>query len=229
MPAIGAAAADAVAPALTRPVTCARARRAAGRLRGRPRALCRGRAGPRAVSRRPRRALAATALPGQRDAHGGALCRCPPRRGGGPWRHRDADRRQRRALARRLDGRRAGQMALAAARASGDAALKSAAERLVADGADKPLLDVLMLDAQRWVVGAYGLALRQRRRRRNWPAWLEAAQPQGLAPVCARQHGDTLLLAGEQGLMLRSNDGGRTLPRLDVAVQGQLLCGRAAR
>lgn len=123
---------------------------------------------------------------------------------------------------RRLDGRQAATLALEAARASGDAAALKSAERLQADGPDKPLLDVLLLDAQRiWVVGAYGLALASDDGGQRFASVsARLPNPKELHLYAARAQGDTLLLAGEQGLILRSIDGGQRFTRLDVPYKG---------
>jgi photosystem II stability/assembly factor-like uncharacterized protein len=111
----------------------------------------------------------------------------------------------------RLDGRRAAQQVLQDARAAGapDATLRDA-ERLVADGPDKPFLDVLMWDAQRLlVVGAYGLVLHSADGGRHWTSWSHRLpNPRGLHWYLARRDGERLLLAGEQGLLAVSSDGG---------------------
>lgn len=124
--------------------------------------------------------------------------------------------------ARKLDGRRLAQLALEAARAAGDAPALKEAERLVADGADKPLLDVLMLDAKRWiVVGAYGLAFATEDGGDHWAAWMpRLPNPKGLHLYTLRRQGDALLIAGEQGLVLLSNDGGRSFRRVETPYQG---------
>lgn len=121
-----------------------------------------------------------------------------------------------------FDGRRAAQLALDAARSSGDAALVGSAERLVAEGADKPLLDVLMPDASTLVVtGAYGLAFASRDGGRNWASWLDRFDnPKALHLYALRQRGDTWLAVGEQGLMLRSTDGGKSFRRLPSPYKG---------
>ncbi len=121
-----------------------------------------------------------------------------------------------------FDGRRAAQVALAAARASGDAALAGSAERLVAEGADKPFLDVLMPDASTLVVvGAYGLAFASHDGGRHWTSWLDRFDnPKALHLYALRQRGDSWLAVGEQGLMLRSGDGGRSFRRLPSPYKG---------
>jgi photosystem II stability/assembly factor-like uncharacterized protein len=109
----------------------------------------------------------------------------------------------------RLDGRRAAEVALAAADTP---ELKRDAQRLVADGPDKPFLDVLMWDAQRWLVaGAYGLAFETRDAGRTWQSWIgRLPNPRALHWYLVRRQGDTLLFAGEQGLLASSADGGAT-------------------
>lgn len=127
-----------------------------------------------------------------------------------------------RSWVRKLDGQRLAQLALEAARTSGDARALKEAERLVADGADKPLLDVLMLDARRWiVVGAYGFAFATDDAGERWTSWMARLDnPKGLHLYTLRRHGDTLLIAGEQGLVLLSNDGGRSFRRIETPYKG---------
>ncbi len=121
-----------------------------------------------------------------------------------------------------FDGRRASQVALDAARASGDAALVGSAERLAAEGADKPFLDVLMPDASTLVVvGAYGLAFASSDGGRNWASWLDRFDnPKALHLYALRRRGDTWMAVGEQGLMLRSTDGGKSFRRLPSPYKG---------
>jgi photosystem II stability/assembly factor-like uncharacterized protein len=124
--------------------------------------------------------------------------------------------------ARRLDGRRAAQIVLAGARASGDPRAVQDAERMVADGPDKPLLDLLLLGAQRLlVVGAYGLALASDDGGHTWQSWqARLPNPKGMHLYAARQRGRSLLLAGEQGLVLLSTVGGQSFRRLETPYQG---------
>jgi photosystem II stability/assembly factor-like uncharacterized protein len=123
---------------------------------------------------------------------------------------------------RRLDGRRAAQIVLDAARAGGDARAVQDAERLVADGPDKPLLDVLLLGGSRLlVVGAYGLVLASDDGGGSWQSWLpRLPNPKGLHLYAVRQRGQTLLLAGEQGLVLLSGDAGRSFRRVETPYKG---------
>lgn len=123
---------------------------------------------------------------------------------------------------RRLDGRRIAQIMLEAARAAGDAKAVQDAERLQADGPDKPLLDLLVIDARRLLaVGAYGLALASEDGGQTWASWMaRLPNPKGLHLYAARLRGNTLVLAGEQGLAMLSGDGGRTFRRVETAYKG---------
>jgi len=125
-----------------------------------------------------------------------------------------------------LDGRRAAELAVEAATALPDenedkAALLADAERLVADGPDKPFLDVLV-DGQRViVVGAYGLAFVSEDAGKTWASWMtKLDNPRGMYLYAIRKRGDTLLLAGEQGLLLRSDDNGATFRSLESPYVG---------
>lgn len=111
-----------------------------------------------------------------------------------------------------LDGRQAAQISLAAARASGNATALRDAERLVADGPDKPLLDLLVLDARHAIViGAYGMAYSTTDGGQTWTSWADRLDnPRGLHLYAIRQHGERILVCGEQGLVRLSQDGGQT-------------------
>ena len=123
---------------------------------------------------------------------------------------------------RRLDGRRIGELLLADAKVRQDGAAQKAAEQMLADGPDKPLLDVLVLGPGRaLVIGAYGLALATEDAGRSWVSWATRLDnPKGLHLYAVRQRGSRLVIAGEQGLVLKSDDGGRTFQRLDLPYQG---------
>jgi photosystem II stability/assembly factor-like uncharacterized protein len=124
--------------------------------------------------------------------------------------------------ARRLDGRRIAQIVLEAARAGADAKALQEAERLQADGPDKPLLDLLVVDAQRLLaVGAYGIALGSEDGGKTWTSWMSRLpNPKGLHIYAARLRGSNLLLAGEQGLVMLSSDAGQTFRRLEAPYKG---------
>lgn len=119
----------------------------------------------------------------------------------------------------RLDGRRLADLARASA-ATPQA--QQEAERLIADGPDKPFLDVLLWDAQRMLaVGAYGLAFYSADGGATWGPWMaRLPNPKALHWYAARRVGDTLLLAGEQGLLARSDDGGQRFETLTTPYKG---------
>lgn len=121
-----------------------------------------------------------------------------------------------------LDGERIATLALAAVRSNGNEAAIRDAERLVADGADKPLLDVCLLGGGRMLaVGAYGLALASADGGRTWSSWMDRLDnPKGMHLNTVRQRGDTILVGGERGLALFSRDGGATFKRLPMPYQG---------
>ncbi len=121
-----------------------------------------------------------------------------------------------------LDGRMAASIALAAAQASGDPRALAEAQRLQADGADKPLFDLHFYDADHGVVvGAYNLALSTADGGRTWQSLMAGtANPQAMHLYALRAIGDTLLVAGEQGLALRSDDRGRSFRKLALPYKG---------
>jgi photosystem II stability/assembly factor-like uncharacterized protein len=124
----------------------------------------------------------------------------------------------------KLDGRRAAQLALAAAKTP---EAQKEAERLQADGPDKPFLDLLLWDSRRLLaVGAYGLAFHSADGGTTWAPWMgRLPNAKALHWYVARRHGDTLLLAGEQGLLARSDDGGETFRALPSPYKGSWFTG----
>lgn len=121
-----------------------------------------------------------------------------------------------------LEGQRAARIILAAAQAKGDARGIAEAERLVEDGPDKPLLDVLVYDAlNARVIGAYGLALSTSDGGETWTSWLErSVNPGGLHLNAVRRNGERIVIAGEQGLVLLSEDGGGSFRPLETPYAG---------
>lgn len=127
-----------------------------------------------------------------------------------------------RTWTRKLDGRRIAEIELEAAKASGDPVQLKSAERLVADGPDKPLLDVLVFDAQHAVVvGAYGIALETRDGGANWTSWrARLPNPKELHLYTARRRANGIVVAGERGLVLQSNNGGAAFTRTATPYAG---------
>ena len=123
---------------------------------------------------------------------------------------------------RRLDGRQLAAQLLANAQAHGDAAAIKAAQRLAADGPDKPLLDVVLTGPGRaLVIGAYGLALATEDSGKTWASWADRLDnPKGLHLYAVRQRGERIVIAGEQGLVLQSIDAGRSFQRIEIPYRG---------
>jgi photosystem II stability/assembly factor-like uncharacterized protein len=123
---------------------------------------------------------------------------------------------------RQLDGKAAAQLVLDEAQTRGDAAAVKNAQRLVADGADKPLLDLHFFDAQHGiVVGAYNLAFMTEDGGRSWKPFGQLLDnPKALHLYTVRAQGTTLVIAGEQGLVMQSQDAGKHFTRLDTPYKG---------
>lgn len=123
---------------------------------------------------------------------------------------------------RRLDGRALATLMLAGANARNDASAMAQARQQIEDGPDKPLLDLALLGPGRAiVVGAYGLALITQNGGKNW-ASLQARldNPKGQHLYAVRQRGERIVIAGEQGLMLLSDDGGQSFIRVATPYKG---------
>ena len=129
-----------------------------------------------------------------------------------------------------LDGLRAAQLELNAAKAGQatatdpDAALIRVqnAERLVADGPDKPFLALEFVDAHRGlIVGAYGLSLLTTDGGATWQSLIgQIANPNGLHLYAISRQGTRWFLAGEQGYLARSDDDALSFSQLDSPYEG---------
>jgi photosystem II stability/assembly factor-like uncharacterized protein len=133
--------------------------------------------------------------------------------------------------AKQLDGVEAARLALDAAHTAAaqagpgneDAQRQvQAAQRLVDDGPDKPFLDLAFEDERHgFVVGAYNLIFRTEDGGQTWQPWLgRLDNPMGLHLYAIQIVGSTVYLAGEQGLFLRSTDGGEHFSRLKTPYEG---------
>jgi photosystem II stability/assembly factor-like uncharacterized protein len=119
---------------------------------------------------------------------------------------------------KQLDGRAIAQLALEAARrkmatanSPGFQQALRDADRLVADGPDKPLFAMHFWSSKRGiVVGAYGLALITEDGGVNWQ-WIadRVPNPKGLHLYGLLARGDEITIVGEQGFAVQSIDGGR--------------------
>ncbi|MBR0565624.1 hypothetical protein J5J83_05770 [Azoarcus sp. L1K30] len=128
---------------------------------------------------------------------------------------------------RQLDGRQIGPLAIEEARqlqASGDAGgrLMRDAELLAADGPDKPLLGLYFADARHgWVVGAYGLALETEDGGRTWRTIMSRIPNTGARHLYSVfSTADGLLVAGEQGRLFASSDGGHDFSTIESGYAG---------
>ncbi len=129
-----------------------------------------------------------------------------------------------------LDGVRVAQLELDAAKADQitaadpDAALIRVqnAERLVADGPDKPFLALEFVDAHRGlIVGAYGLALQTSDGGATWQSLMgHIANPNGMHLYAISRQGGRWFLAGEQGYLARSDDDALSFNQLESPYEG---------
>ncbi|WP_332851702.1 YCF48-related protein [Duganella sp. S19_KUP01_CR8] len=96
------------------------------------------------------------------------------------------------------------------------------ARHLVADGPDKPFLDLHFASARSgYVLGAYNLLFKTDDGGATWQPWQQhVANPKGLHLYGMRGAGDALYLAGEQGLLLRSTDQGASFSALASPYKG---------
>lgn len=118
--------------------------------------------------------------------------------------------------------RKAAQEALARRDSAASRQALQEAERLVADGPDKPFLDLQFTTPQRgFVVGAFGIIFRTEDGGRSWQPWMSHLDnPKGyhLNAIAAVQ--GVLYIAGEHGLVLRSTDGGEHFSTLKLPYEG---------
>ena len=123
---------------------------------------------------------------------------------------------------KQLDGVAAAALAMTAAERSGDEKAIAAARRLVEEGADKPFFDLEFIDAQRgFGAGAYGLMFATSDGGQTWAPWgARLPNPKSLHLYGVRANGSTLVVAGEQGLLLRSTDGGAQFAALASPYKG---------
>jgi photosystem II stability/assembly factor-like uncharacterized protein len=142
--------------------------------------------------------------------HGGVLL--PTMDGGETW-------------SKRIDGGEEAKTVLAAELAKGPAAEPNQladAQRLVAEGPDKPFLDVWFASPQRgFVVGAYGLFLRTEDGGKTWWPWqtrLHNLRGRHLTRIAALN--GEIYVVGEQGTAYLSLDGGETFKELKSPYRG---------
>jgi photosystem II stability/assembly factor-like uncharacterized protein len=96
------------------------------------------------------------------------------------------------------------------------------ADRLLADGPDKPFLDLYFEnETNGFIIGAYNLIFRTNDGGNTWAPWMEHVENQmELHLYDIQAIGDDLYIAGEQGLLLRSSDGGEAFKALPSPYDG---------
>ena len=104
---------------------------------------------------------------------------------------------------------------------TGDAAQRKSVPRLVQDGLDKPLFDLDVQGRQVLAVGAYGLAFEIPAGGAGWAPFAQRLpNPRRLHLYGVRSIGDWVFIAGEQGLLLRSDDRGSSFEVLRSPYKG---------
>jgi photosystem II stability/assembly factor-like uncharacterized protein len=95
------------------------------------------------------------------------------------------------------------------------------AQQLLDDGPDKPFLDLQFSGRSGIAVGAYNLLQATTDGGATWESWSERVpNPKWLHLNAVCRQGDLIFIVGEQGLLLRSQDGGRSFSRLMSPYQG---------
>lgn len=102
------------------------------------------------------------------------------------------------------------------------AAARRVADRLATDRRDYPWLDLTVDSHGRiWLAGAYGLLMRSEDGVR-WEAWSDRLGDLDRHLYAVRAEGEVVVIVGEQGLALRSGDGGQSFQTLDLPYEGSL-------
>jgi len=125
-----------------------------------------------------------------------------------------------------LDGARANRAIVDdLARKPGAADLLAEANRNVAQGADKPFLDVWFADASvGYVVGAYNYIFHTTDGGRTWKPWFDRTDnPKYLNLYAIRPAAGGLFIVGEAGLVLRLDATAQRFRAVDVPYRGTLL------
>ncbi|HSW04840.1 WD40/YVTN/BNR-like repeat-containing protein [Aquabacterium sp.] len=104
-------------------------------------------------------------------------------------------------------------------------------KRFAEEGPDKPFFDIDFVDAQHGVaVGAYNLAFATRDGGQHWTPMLDRLpNPKSLHLYGVRMAGGHVYIVGEQGLMLKSADGGNRFTALASPYKGSFFGVLAAR
>ncbi|MGF0237287.1 WD40/YVTN/BNR-like repeat-containing protein [Rhodococcus sp. IEGM1300] len=105
------------------------------------------------------------------------------------------------------------------------------ARRLVDDGADKPLLSICFADARHgMVVGAFGLAATTDDGGKTWtPCRNRLPNSMSMHLYAVAHHDKTWVIAGEQGVLMRSQDNGESFEALSSPSGRTLFTATATR
>lgn len=105
------------------------------------------------------------------------------------------------------------------------------AERLVADGTDKPLLSICFADAQRgMVVGAFGVAATTADGGKTWsPCRDRLPNSMRMHLYTVARYQTTWVIAGEQGVLMRSTDDGANFEALTAPAERTLFTATPTR
>ncbi len=131
---------------------------------------------------------------------------------------------------KQLDGRAAAKIMLDAFAGlrpgpeGGGEDLLQEARRLAEEGPDKPFLDVWFDDDRNgFVVGTFNLVFHTADGGRSWESWYDRTEnPRRLHLYAVRRIGGDLLVAGEQGLLLKLNEKERRFEALDTPLRSTL-------
>ncbi|WP_417527967.1 WD40/YVTN/BNR-like repeat-containing protein [Marinomonas shanghaiensis] len=121
-----------------------------------------------------------------------------------------------------LNGQQLSEKLLQQAEKSKDEELIRQAKLLIADGPDKPFLDLLVLGRDHLVVvGAYGFAFESIDGGQTWVSWMEQIDnPFGLHLYSIRKQGERILVTGEQGFVALSIDNGQSFETIETPYEG---------
>ncbi len=123
---------------------------------------------------------------------------------------------------KQLDGVQVGKLAVEAVRDSGNERAIKLAKYLVNDGPDKPFFDIWMDEQGRgFVVGAFNMIFRTEDGGKHWHYWSHRVKnPFGLHLYGITRHGTDYIIAGEQGILLRLEQGGEAFTPLETPYEG---------
>ena len=121
-----------------------------------------------------------------------------------------------------LNGRQLAETLLQEAETSQDEESIRQAKLLIADGPDKPFLDLLVLGRDHLVVvGAYGFAFESIDGGQTWESWMDRINNLfGLHLYSIRQSGERILIVGEQGFATLSMDDGASFETIETSYEG---------